>query len=152
MNVVKNKNFKENHDKLQEDVKKYSNSLIDIYDKMESFYVVIKTLKETFVKGNLYHPFKTIDKIFKSFAEQLNTIIEPIKASVLQKIKDIQKNINEKAKENKEIFNNINFNLEQEEEIIKKKIEFEKGSKSKNSLFNLSKSSNQETDEEIFNI
>ena len=151
MNVVKNKNFKENHDKLQEDVKKYSNSLIDIYDKMESFYVVIKTLKETFVKGNLYHPFKEIDKIFKSFAEQLNTIIEPIKASVLQKIKDIQKNINEKAKENKEIFNNINFNLEQEEEIIKKKIEFEKGSKNKNSLFNLSKSSNQETDEEIFN-
>ena len=49
MNVVKNKNFKENHDKLQEDVKKYSNSLIDIYDKMEAFYVVIKTLKETFL-------------------------------------------------------------------------------------------------------
>ena len=165
MNVVKNKNFKENHDKLQKDVKKYSNNLMEIYYKFEAFYVIMTTLKETFlqhftiksqiiyfyrflaykklknigtirIKSNFNGSFKEFDKIFKNFAEQINNIIEPLKTSVLQKIKDIKKNINEKAKENNEIFININFKLEQEKEINKKKIEFEKGSKNKNSSIN----------------
>ena len=151
MNVVKNKNFKENHDKLQKDVKKYSNNLMEIYYKFEAFYVIMTTLKETFLKSNFNGSFKEFDKIFKNFAEQINIIIEPLKTSVLQKIKDIKKNINEKAKENNEIFININFKLEQEKEINKKKIEFEKGSKNKNSSINLLKPSSQKTDEDIFN-
>ena len=144
------KNIIKKHEKFLEVNENYSKNLNIIYDKLEVFYYTINQLKENCLKTDLDNHFEKFNIIFKDFGEEINKFIEPLDNSFLKLIKNIQRTIKNKDKENIDIFNSIKSLLKQEEELNKKQLECEK-SLNKNGFFNFFWSNKPGPDEKLFN-
>ena len=114
-----------------------------MHDIIDIFYVLIKQMKLVLPHELNQYPFDKFINIFQGFGKDLNKVIESCDNTLIL-IKNINKHIEGKKKENIEIFNSINSLLLKEEELIKKIPEYEKNS------LNIFSSNKIDPDEKIF--